>query len=133
MTPSSFSVQSPYPLQASRERCAVSPGPHPRSRTRVQPSISRSKLSPCGRSRPTMYICVCSEQSASRKMRVPIRRAPNQDLAQDAKLLAAIVAGEANGQKESTHLTFLLKCFDDPCPRDFCTTIRRPPPPVRRC
>ena len=64
-----------------------------------------------GKRRPhkrARYICVCSEQSASRKMRVSIRHVPNYDLAPDAKRLAAIVAYEANGQKESTHPTFLL-------------------------
>ena len=64
-------------------------------------------------------------------MRVPIRRVPNYELAPDAKGLAAIVADEANGQKESSHLTFLLNCFDEPRPMEFCTTINRPPPPAR--
>ena len=65
-------------------------------------------------------------------MRVPIRRVPNYDLAPDAKGLAAIVADEANGQKESSHLTFLLNCFDESRPMEFCTTINRPPPASRR-
>ena len=37
----------------------------------------------------------------------------NYDLAPDGKRLAAFVAGDANGQKPPTHLTFLLNFFDE--------------------
>jgi serine/threonine-protein kinase len=38
---------------------------------------------------------------------------PNYDLAPDGKRLAATVAGDANNEKPTTHLTFLLNFFDE--------------------
>ena len=43
----------------------------------------------------------------------PLATLSNYDLAPDGKRLAAMVGGDASGQKEPTHLTFLLNFFDE--------------------
>ena len=42
-----------------------------------------------------------------------LRIGSNYDLAPDGKRLAALLADDANGEKPSTHLTFLLNFFDE--------------------